>query len=130
MTCLPSGQMPSTVADLCAYGLVILMNVDARDLPEGSAENLEAYVSEYGRGVLTTGGENTYFYGNMAGTAFERFLPVDILIQQTQSVDPIALLLVIDVTDSMTRPVPGRPHRDGPAQRRQVRQRPQAATTT
>ena len=103
VTCLPSGQMPSTVTDLCAYGLVILMNVDARDLPEGSAENLEAYVSEYGRGVLTTGGENTYFYGNMAGTAFERFLPVDILIQQTQSVDPIALLLVIDVTDSMTR---------------------------
>lgn len=106
---VPSAQMPSTVMDLCAYGLVILMNVDARDLPEGSAENLAEYVSEYGRGVLTTGGENTYFYGNMAGTAFESFLPIDMLIQEKESVDPIALLLVIDVTDSMARQSLGTP---------------------
>ena len=103
VTCVTSGQLPQSTADLCAYGLVVLMNVDARDLPPGSAENLEAYISEYGRSVLTTGGENTYFYGNMAGTAFDDFLPVDVLLEEKASADPIALTLVIDVTDSMTR---------------------------
>ena len=109
VTCVASEQMPGTVVDLCAYGLVILMNVNARDLPEGSAENLNTYVHEYGRSVLTTGGENTYFYGNMAGTPFETFLPIDILIEEKESVDPIALMLVIDVTDSMTRQSLGTP---------------------
>ena len=102
-------QIPQTVAALCEYGLVILMNVDANDLPEGSAQRLQEYVSEYGRSVLTTGGANTYIYGSMKGSAFEEFLPVKMSVEEKESADPVALMLVMDVTDSMTRQSMGTP---------------------
>ncbi len=102
-------QVPETMDELCAYGLCILMNVNAKDLPEGTADRLEAYVADYGRSVLTTGGENTYFYGNMEGTAFEDFLPINMRVEEKESVDPIALMLVIDVTDSMRTQAMGTP---------------------
>lgn len=102
-------EMPQTVSALCEYGLVILMNVAANDLPEGSGERLREYVSEYGRSVLTTGGENTYIYGAMKGSEFEEFLPVKMSVEEKESADPVALMLVIDVTDSMTRQSMGTP---------------------
>lgn len=102
-------DMPKTVAAMCEYGLIVLMNVDAKDLPEGSAQRLETYVSEYGRSVLTTGGENTYIYGGMKDTPFETFLPVRMSVEEKESVNPVALMLVIDTTDSMTRGSSGTP---------------------
>jgi len=102
-------KLPQTISALCEYGLVILMNVDAGDLPQGSAERLEEYVSQYGRSVLTTGGENTYIYGGMKGSVFEEFLPVKMSVEEKESADPVALMLVIDVTDSMTRQSMGTP---------------------
>ena len=103
------GDMPQTVAALCEYGLVVLMNVDAKDLPEGSAQRLEEYVSVYGRSVLTTGGANTYIYGGMKDTPFETFLPVKMSVEEKESVNPVALMLVMDTTDSMTRGASGTP---------------------
>ena len=104
-----SAQLPDTVSALCDYGLIVLMNVNETDLPEGSAQRLEEYVSDYGRSVLTTGGENTYIYGGMKDTPFEEFLPVRMSVAEKESVDPVALMLVIDVTDSMTRQSVGVP---------------------
>lgn len=104
-----AGAMPDTLSALCEYGLIVLMNVSANDLPEGSAEHLERYVSEYGRSVLTAGGENTYIYGGMKDTPFEAFLPVTMSVAEKESADPVALMLVIDVTDSMTRQSMGTP---------------------
>lgn len=102
-------DMPKTVAAMCEYGMIVLMNVDAKDLPEGTAQRLETYVSEYGRSVLTTGGENTYIYGGMKDTPFETFLPVRMSVEEKESVNPVALMLVIDTTDSMTRGSSGTP---------------------
>lgn len=102
-------DMPQTIAALCEYGLIVLMNADAKDLPEGSAQRLEEYVSEYGRSVLTTGGTNTYIYGGMKDTPFETFLPVRMSVEEKESVNPVALMLVIDTTDSMTRASSGVP---------------------
>lgn len=104
-----SGDLPQNMAKLCEYGLIVLMNVDAGDLPEGSGDLLETYVSQYGRSVLTTGGENTYIYGRMKDTAFERFLPVNMSVKEKESAEPVALMLVMDVTDSMTRASMGVP---------------------
>lgn len=106
---VPCADMPKTVAAMCEYGLIVLMNVDAKDLPEGSAQRLETYVSQYGRSVLTTGGENTYIYGGMKDTPFETFLPVRMSVEEKESVNPVALMLVIDTTDSMTRGSSGTP---------------------
>ncbi|MDO4546765.1 MAG: VWA domain-containing protein, partial [Clostridia bacterium] len=102
-------QMPSTVSAMCEYGLIILMNADVDDMPEGSAGRLDSYVSEYGRSVLTTGGENTYIYGNMKDTPFEDFLPITMSVEEKGSTDPMALMIVMDTTDSMTRVTLGTP---------------------
>ena len=102
-------QLPDTVPALCEYGLIVLMNVDVGDLPEGSAQRLKEYVSVYGRSLLTTGGENTYIYGGMKDTPLEELLPVRMSVEEKESVDPVALMLVIDVTDSMTRQSSGTP---------------------
>lgn len=109
VTVVASGEAPQTVSAMCEYGLIVLMNVDAGDLPEGSAQKLEEYVREYGRSVLTTGGENTYIYGGMKDTPFETLLPVRMSVEEKESVDPVALMLVIDITDSMTRQSAGTP---------------------
>ena len=98
-----ASQMPAELHELLDYALVILMNVNVRDLPQGGEALLDAYVREYGRSLLTTGGENTYIYGGMQDTALEALLPVSVSVAQEQSAEPVALMLVIDTTDSMTR---------------------------
>ena len=95
--------LPQEMSSLSAYSLVVLMNVNMSDLPQGSAERLASYVQDYGRSLLTTGGENTYIYGGMQDTALEAALPVTVGVSQEQSAEPVALMLVIDTTDSMTR---------------------------
>lgn len=102
-------DVPQTVAGLCRYGLTVLMNVNANDLPEGWDETLSQAVSAHGRSVLTTGGENTYLYGGMKDSPYERLLPVAMSVEERESVDPMALLLVMDTTDSMTRASAGVP---------------------
>ncbi len=104
-----AAALPDSVSALCEYGLIVLMNVNAAELPEGSDERLSAYVKEYGRSLLTTGGEQTYIYGNMKDTALEALLPVSMSVEEKESADPVALMLVIDVTDSMTRASSGVP---------------------
>ena len=109
VTVVSAGDVPETVAELCEYGLIVLMNVNVTDLPDGWDKTLEETVREYGRSVLTTGGENTYLYGGMKDSPYEELLPVRMSAEEKESVDPMALMLVIDTTDSMTRESAGVP---------------------
>lgn len=102
-------DVPGSADELSGYGLTVLMNVHAGDLPPGWDEVLRQAVEERGRSVLTTGGENTYIYGGMKDTGYEALLPVRMSVQEKESVDPVGLLLVIDTTDSMTRESAGVP---------------------
>lgn len=101
VTVTASADVPTRIAELCEYGMMILMNVDAQDLPNALPAQLEQYVSLYGRSVLTTGGRNTYIYGNMKETAFESFLPIDMEVEERESAEPIALMLLLDNSASM-----------------------------
>ena len=97
----PPKEIPPNVASLCKYGLVILLNTDAKTLPPTAAEALKDYVERYGRSVLAVGGENTFAYGHMYETAFEDFLPVTVRVEREESAQPVALLLLIDNSASM-----------------------------
>ncbi len=83
---------------LAAYQGVILMNVSNADLPEGFDEALETYVKKYGGGLLTSGGGNTYAYGSMTDTAFEKLLPLTLEKGEEQTT---AMMLVVDTSSSM-----------------------------
>ena len=109
VTVAGTDTVPQTVAELCEYALIVLMNVDANDLPEGWDQTLEETVFEYGRSVLTTGGENTYIYGGMKDSPYEELLPVKMSVEEQESVEPMALMLVMDTTDSMLRESAGVP---------------------
>ncbi|MBQ8619686.1 MAG: VWA domain-containing protein [Clostridia bacterium] len=109
VTVVDPETVPQTVAELCEYALIALMNVNVHDLPDGWDEILEKTVSEYGRSVLTTGSENTYIYGGMKDSPYEALLPVKMSVEERESVEPVALMLVIDTTDSMLRESAGVP---------------------
>lgn len=85
------------------YGEIILMNVSNNDLPSSFASQLETYIRS-GGGVLTTGGANTYYYGNMALSRFNEFLPISINREENK---PIAIMLIMDISSSMNGTLPG-----------------------
>ncbi len=90
-------DMPKTASELKEYGEVILMNINTTQLPNGFDLALDEYVKE-GGGLLTTGGDNTYKAGNMEGTQFEQFLPMDI---NPVANNPRAIVVVLDISNSM-----------------------------
>ncbi len=96
-TCTPE-TVPSTAADLTDYNEVIMMNVDVAKFRSGFDKELNKYVYEYGGGLLTTGGDKTYFYGNMQGTLFESMLPVNV---EPENNETTAIMIVLDASGSM-----------------------------
>lgn len=98
--CAPKGLPPNT-ASLCKYGLVILMNVDVASMIPSAGAALSEYVSHFGGSVLLTGGENTFAYGHLHETVIEEFLPVSVQVEEKESANPVALMLLIDNSASM-----------------------------
>lgn len=94
-------DIPRHLAELCQYSLIVLMDVDARDLPLSGASNLEQYVATYGRSILSTGGSHTYIHGSLAETPIETVLPVSMVVQERESAQPLALMLLMDNSASM-----------------------------
>lgn len=99
VTVVRASRVSSYMSQLRLYDEVILMNVSNSTLPAGFDEALESYVSDFGGGLLTVGGDNTYIYGSMNGTAFEDLLPVDLVIDDTQVA---AVMILIDASSSMS----------------------------
>lgn len=100
---------PASVEDLARYDEVILVNVAYRDMPAGFEELLHTYVSEYGGGLLTVGGQNDMVNGQpvphaynredmAASTYYKEMLPVEVC----NFTEPVAVMLVIDRSASAT----------------------------
>ncbi len=104
VTVISPGQFPRSLDDLKTYSEVILMNVSMLDLPDGADELLNTYVYDFGGGLLTTGGRNTYTLGCMAGTRFDDMLPIDMDDDDTHVLE---LMIVMDRSISMEEPVAG-----------------------
>ena len=99
-TVVTAKKVPRTIAELRQYDEIILMNVNANDLPTGTDERLKEYVSRLGRGLFTTGGSNTYIYGGMDSTVYEEMLPIKMKIDDSES-PTTALIILIDNSGSM-----------------------------
>ena len=93
---------PENIIGLCDYDEVILLNVNKIELPNQYDQLLEQYVSDYGRSLLIVGGRNTLIYGGMQESAFEDFLPVTFEYQKADDGEPVALMLVLDCSMSMS----------------------------
>lgn len=98
VTVIEPSEAAGYANQLAAYNGVILMNVSNADLPEGFDVALDTYIKKYGGGLLTSGGGNTYAYGDMEGTAFEALLPVTLEKGEEQTT---AMMIVVDTSSSM-----------------------------
>ncbi len=99
VTVVSPALVPANLNDLRVYAEVVLMNVDANDLPAGYDRILNTYVHENGGGLFTVGGKNTYALGHMANTRFEDMLPIKITGEEEQVLE---LMLIMDISASMS----------------------------
>ena len=104
----PTG-MPATLQELAGYDAVVLANVAAWDLPSGSMESLQIFVRDLGKGLIMTGGEESFGAGGYLRSPLEDVMPVDFDVQSKELMANLALILTIDKSGSM-----GRCHCDDP----------------
>ncbi|MBO5711543.1 MAG: VWA domain-containing protein, partial [Acholeplasmatales bacterium] len=89
--------------NLNSFGEIILMNTSNADLTDDFVVKLEAYVRA-GGSLLTTGGKNTYYFGEMANTRFSEMLPIEIKFNENE---PISIFIVLDISSSMNQTIGG-----------------------
>jgi uncharacterized membrane protein len=104
-----AAEMPTTLTELAAYEAVILVNVNAPDLPDGAMQALPVYVRDLGFGLLMIGGETSFGAGGYLRTPLEAALPVDMDVRDREIQANLALILAVDKSGSM-----GRCHCDNP----------------
>ena len=105
---LDASQVPSSLAELCAYDEVIMMNIANADMPEGFDEILNDYVYSAGGGLFTIGGNKMDVDGNETANAYNREDMINTLYQRmlpVQAIDykpPLGLVIIIDRSGSMS----------------------------
>ncbi|MHC4106831.1 MAG: VWA domain-containing protein, partial [Planctomycetota bacterium] len=103
----PPDRFPTDLLSLQAYDLIILDNVAAVDLDRQQHELLSRYVNDLGGGLIMVGGENSFGAGGWNGSALEDVLPVELDPPKELRLPTAALVLVLDKSGSMNRPVAG-----------------------
>lgn len=93
---------PRTLNELLEYKTIVMCDVHKGDLNEGFMNNIESYVKDYGGGVVTFGGENSYALGGYRDTALEKILPVNMDKKGKNEVPSISISLIIDKSGSMS----------------------------
>jgi len=96
------GDVPTTLDGLIAYGCVILADVPAASLGTARMLTLQSFVRDLGRGLVVSGGENSYGVGGYANTPLEQTLPVRMDIPQHKDTPSIAVVLIIESLEGQT----------------------------
>lgn len=98
---LPTSS-PNTLNEMLEYKTIVLANVHIDDLSKGFKDNIEGYVKDYGGGLVTFGGEDSYALGGYRETVLEKILPVDMDKKGENEVPKVSLTLIIDKSGSMS----------------------------
>lgn len=99
-TTVTPDQLPRTTAGLAAYQSVVLVNIPAASLGADGMALLQAATRDLGTGLVVIGGSDSYGPGGYAGTALETTLPVQIELPQKIQKPPVAVMLVLESTES------------------------------
>jgi len=95
-------SLPVTIDDLQKYDAFIISNVSAEKFDDRFLNNLETCIQYQGKGLLVTGGENSYAPGGYYKTVLEKVLPVNMDIRPKEEIPSLGLVLVIDKSGSMS----------------------------
>ena len=94
--------VPADLAGWSRYDAVVLADVPAEALPSGAMEMLESYVRDLGRGLVMTGGPDSFGPAGTPVTPVERALPVNMDLKGRGRQPRVAMVLVIDKSGSMS----------------------------
>ncbi len=86
---------------LLDYDGAVLVDVPAATLGTAGMTTLDAYVRDAGRGLVVTGGEESFGMGGYDGTPLEELLPVFARITDPKRRQSVAEALVVDTSGSM-----------------------------
>jgi uncharacterized membrane protein/Mg-chelatase subunit ChlD len=109
VTLLPPESMPTTLPELATYEAVVLANVPVLALPVGVMDTLPVYVHDLGKGLVMSGGDQSFGAGGYLRTPIETVLPVYMDVRTKEEMANLALVMAIDSSGSM-----GRCHCDDP----------------
>ena len=106
---LPWQDLPHMLGDYLEYAALVFDNVPGFGISVSQMEVLERYVRDMGGGVLMLGGEKSFGAGGYYRTPLEKILPVDMDVPTKVSIPSLAMVMVIDRSDSMGSSVSGVP---------------------
>jgi len=114
-------SLPQTLEELINFNSIILVGVEAPDLPVATMEALPTFVRDLGHGLIMIGGQTGFGAGQWLRTPVEEALPVDMEVKPRDRQANIALVLAVDKSGSM-----GRCHCDDPNNAQQQQQQRQS----
>ena len=96
-------QLPDRLPELEPYDGIVLLDVSARSLALEQMLALQTFSRELGRGLVVTGGRNSFSLGNYADTPLAELLPLDLEPPPREERPPVAMLLIVDHSGSMVQ---------------------------
>jgi Ca-activated chloride channel family protein len=97
----PAG-MPIDLAEMAGLDLIVLSDLDARQLAESQMEALRAYVRDLGGGLLMLGVRDAFGLGGYASTPVEEALPATFDLRRRRDRASLAMVIAIDRSGSMS----------------------------
>jgi Mg-chelatase subunit ChlD len=105
-----AGQCQWTLEELAGYSGVLLENTPASLLGHVGMQNLAAWVTQSGGGLMLTGGRDSYGSGGYFKSPLDHVLPVSMELRREHRKLSLAIVVALDRSGSMAIPTPdGRP---------------------
>lgn len=95
------GNIPSTLDQLSGYDGIILSDVPAHQLGEGTMNAMRDYVDKLGGGFIMLGGPNSFGLGGYYKTPIDDILPVRLKAPDEEEKQSAAVAIVMDRSGSM-----------------------------
>src|SRR5713226_6640 len=95
-------DVPATLEGLASYDALVLADVPAIDLGVARMQVIQLFVRDLGRGLVVSGGENSYGVGDYANTPLEETLPVKMDIPQHKDNPAIAVVLIVESLENQS----------------------------
>ena len=96
------GAMPYDPSGLAEYAVVILVDTPAQMMSPRAMRALQSYVRDLGGGLVAVGGSHAYGVGGWYQTPLEETLPVEMTVHDQERFPPMAIVVVIDKSGSMS----------------------------
>lgn len=99
---LPAERLPTRLSELDRFDGMVLIDVPVSAFSLDQMTSVREFVRSEGRGLVVTGGRNSFGLGAYKDTPLEQVLPVQMDPPPRPQRPDIALLLIIDRSASMT----------------------------